>query len=512
MDPRSRRSDRGGAGGYDDPRDARGAGGPPPPPGGSGDRYHPYGGGGRPAHGGNLGALPPPPGAAAGGYDPRAPQGAYGGAGVPAGQIDLQNIVNTVHAAQQGGHAGYPPPPGPGGPPGGAYGAPVGAYGAHAGGYPPGPPVGVSHDPRFAYGVPPGPAAAAPGRALPPAPGARAVGSAGAVSDEVLCPSESAGKVIGHGGESINSIQANSGAHVKIQPSSEVAPGQPRVIYITGAAAAVAEAARAVNEIIREHQAEKSAAAAKARDSAGLGGGVGGAYGGASRSTAKEEMPVPIDMALVGKIIGRGGETIRRLSEESGARLQIERDQGRVMIRGDHEACVRARELILDVLNDPNPPGAGGGGGGAGDYAKHSMPAEGCEGKIIGKGGESIRELCQRTGAKIQIDKDAGTVAISGKKDNVDAAIAAVQAIIDEGPTVYMRPGGLPGEGGDRGYGGGYGGSDAGGGGGGYAAPPADKPLWETHKSPEGYTYYYNTTTGETQWDMPDDFPGVAPP
>ena len=38
------------------------------------------------------------------------------------------------------------------------------------------------------------------------------------------------------------------------------------------------------------------------------------------------------------------------------------------------------------------------------------------------------------------------------------------------------------------------------------------KPLWETHKSPEGYTYYYNTTAGETQWDMPDDFPGVAPP
>ena len=33
MDPRQRRSDRGGAGGYDDRRDARGAGGPPPPPG-----------------------------------------------------------------------------------------------------------------------------------------------------------------------------------------------------------------------------------------------------------------------------------------------------------------------------------------------------------------------------------------------------------------------------------------------------------------------------------------------
>ena len=51
------------------------------------------------------------------------------------------------------------------------------------------------------------------------------------------------------------------------------------------------------------------------------------------------------------------------------------------------------------------------------------------------------------------------------------------------------------------------------GGTGGYApAPAATKPLWETHKSPEGYTYYYNTTNGETQWDLPDDFPGVALP
>jgi len=47
--------------------------------------------------------------------------------------------------------------------------------------------------------------------------------------------------------------------------------------------------------------------------------------------------------------------------------------------------------------------------------------------------------------------------------------------------------------------------------------PPEDaggltpyKPLWETHQSPEGYTYYYNTTTGETTWEEPEDYDGFS--
>ena len=36
------------------------------------------------------------------------------------------------------------------------------------------------------------------------------------------------------------------------------------------------------------------------------------------------------------------------------------------------------------------------------------------------------------------------------------------------------------------------------------------KPLWETHTSPEGYTYFYNTSTGSTQWDEPEDYDGFS--
>ena len=448
----------------------------------NGGGYDPRRGGG--GHGGG-GGYPPPPAA-----------GGYGGPGPGPGGIDLQGIMNTVNGGQSGqyGHPPGPPgayapgppgPPGPGyddryargggsgGPGGGASGAPMGAMGAMGGR----PNVGSYRD---------GPALPPPSFASRPVGGGglplAGAGVAGG-GEEVMCPSECAGKVIGHGGETINSIQTKSGAHVKIQSSHEVPPGAPRRITITGAPGPVADAVQMVNDIIREHGGARA------------GGGGGGAGGGTV------EMPVPVDMNMIGRVIGRGGETIRRLADESGARLQIERDQGRVLIRGTQEQCVRAKELVLDVLNDPNPAGAAGGG-----FAKHVMAAQGCEGKIIGKGGETIRELCARTGAKIQIDKEDASVTIQGRQEQVDAAVAAVQAIIDEGPN-YGRPGG--------GGGGGYGGYGDAGGAGGYgdagAAAGGPKPLWETHQSPEGYTYYYNTVTGETQWDQPDDFPGVRP-
>jgi far upstream element-binding protein len=267
----------------------------------------------------------------------------------------------------------------------------------------------------------------------------------------------------------------------------------------------------------------------------GRGGGGGGGLGGGGGSN-HVEFPLPVPQDMVGRVIGRGGETIRRLQEESGARIQVERDSNRVVIKGSPEKAQRAKELVLDIVNAPMPT-RDGGGGPKNDFVKHTMAAGGCEGKIIGKGGESIRDLCQRTGAKIQIDKDSASVSIQGKQEQVDEAIKLVQAIIDEGPTVYMRPGGLPGQGqstpyiaggagggggggGGGGYGGGgYGGAAGGGygveaalgaaaGGGGGEGAGGAKPLWETHTSPEGYTYYYNTTTGATQWDAPEDYDG----
>ena len=261
-----------------------------------------------------------------------------------------------------------------------------------------------------------------------------------------------------------------------------------------------------MNEIIREHQAEKSAAAAKAGRDSSLGGGAGAL----NRSTAKEEMPVPIDMALVGKIIGRGGETIRRLSEESGARLQIERDQSRVMIRGDHEACVRARELILDVLNDPNPR-ARAAGAAPGTTSSTDARGGGARGRSSGKAARASASCASARARRSRSTRTSGRSTSPERRTTSTPPSPRCRPSSTRGRRCTCGRGGCPAKA-----------ATAATGGvrrerrrrrrGGAAAPPADKPLWETHKSPEGYTYYYNTTTGETQWDMPDDFPGVAPP
>jgi len=489
-----RRSDGYGGSGGRDPRRRTGSHASAPV------QHHPYG----------RGAAPAAPAAAPGGPG-------YGAAAAPPQQTaaDLANLLRQVNEAMAGGPGGAvaPGPPvgvrgggaanatrvisgadpraarrarasaGPPGPPAQQFGAPRVSV-------PPPPPATMAPPPPQQYGAPPrfggGAHAVQPGAygvpAGPPGPPGAPGVDPSAVTEYVMCPPEKAGKVIGHGGEKINSIQAESGASVKIQNQSDVGPGQPRRITVTGAPDRVAHAVRIVNELIAPppQRGPPTSSASAARDPNAV------------------EIFIPVDPECFGKIIGRGGDTIRRLQEESGVRMQVDRTNSRVQITGDASGCEVARTLLQEVLDEANQPAPSG-------IKTTEIPAQGQEGRIIGKGGENIRNMSAQTGAKITIIKETGMVKIVGPPECVESAIQTVNDFIETqlNPVSYQGGGagaGIP--------------SDTAGAAAYDPAPTGGltpyKPLWETHTSPEGYTYFYNTSTGSTQWDEPEDYDGFS--
>ena len=126
-------------------------------------------------------------------------------------------------------------------------------------------------------------------------------------------------------------------------------------------------------------------------------------------ATVTEQVAVPDNM--VGMIIGRGGEQITRLQQDSGCKIQMAADSGGQPVRmcsltGSQQAIDQAKALIDGIIANSSQGGggAGGGGGGGGGQGLFEMMVPGSKvGLLIGKGGETIKQLQEETGAKIVI-------------------------------------------------------------------------------------------------------------
>jgi rRNA processing protein Krr1/Pno1 len=136
-----------------------------------------------------------------------------------------------------------------------------------------------------------------------------------------------------------------------------------------------------------------------------------------------------VSALYVGRVIGKGGEMIRDLQARSGARIDVDQNvpagQPRVITyRGTRETVDFAKQLVQmlsteGVHENDLPLG----------HASQELliiPAM-AVGKVIGRGGEMIRELQSRSQAKIQIDHsgqsgiamDQKQVTITGTNDSV---------------------------------------------------------------------------------------------
>jgi|EP01043_Picozoa_sp_COSAG02_P028508 polyribonucleotide nucleotidyltransferase len=187
------------------------------------------------------------------------------------------------------------------------------------------------------------------------------------------------GTVIGRGGENIRKVQDESGARVDMEKGSGV-------VNISGSKAAVAKAQELIADLLDP------------------------------KYDAKDFMDVGMDGVPV--IVGKGGSNIKRLQQESGAKIDIERGLGSVCaMYGTEEAVKKARALIEAQLRD----------------AKYSETVE-CPasaiGAVIGKGGETIRSIQEDSGARVNVERDPPSVRLSGAKESVTKARTLVEAVL----------------------------------------------------------------------------------
>ncbi|KAL6528771.1 hypothetical protein OROMI_028947 [Orobanche minor] len=163
---------------------------------------------------------------------------------------------------------------------------------------------------------------------------------------------------------------------------------------------------------------------------------------------------IEIPNGRVGVIIGKGGDTIKYLQLQSGAKIQVTRDMDAdpnsamraVDLMGTPEQIAKAEQLINDVLSEAEGSGSGAvsrrlTGQTSGSEQFVMKVANNKVGLVIGKGGETIKSMQARTGARIQViplhlppgdmSKER-TVQIDGTSDQIEAAKQLVEEVTSE--------------------------------------------------------------------------------
>lgn len=116
-------------------------------------------------------------------------------------------------------------------------------------------------------------------------------------------------------------------------------------------------------------------------------------------SANQRTIEVKVPRSVVGAIIGKSGANIKKIEKESGARVHlVDEDEGAknvsgeriVLVQGEREMAKRAEILIKKIIAEQPVIRT----------EEVYVPQRAC-GRIIGKGGQTIRHMCSVSGESI---------------------------------------------------------------------------------------------------------------
>ncbi|KAK6116732.1 hypothetical protein DH2020_049552 [Rehmannia glutinosa] len=181
------------------------------------------------------------------------------------------------------------------------------------------------------------------------------------LSRKMEVPNDKVGVLIGKAGDTIRSLQDNSGAKIQIMRDADADPrSTTRPLELVGTLEDINKAERLIKDVIAEADAGGSPSL------------VARGFNTVQAASGGEQLEIQVPIEKVGLIIGKGGETIRNLQTRSGARIQLiqqnlsdgdhQSKERTVRITGNKKQIETAREMIKDVMNQnirPSPLSGG---------------------------------------------------------------------------------------------------------------------------------------------------------
>jgi len=238
-------------------------------------------------------------------------------------------------------------------------------------------------------------------------------------------------KIIGKGGRTMRETEARSRSKLKVQKEDEMNKDtKERYIDIAGTKKEQSSALELLLDLATYCREDEGKVLKDTRAAA-------------DDSTAKAEAPLVLEVHPddIGSVLGRKGETVKQLEQDSGAKIELNKASGRLEIIGSSEAQEKARELLLSkvsfakaedgaVIKDQAQSAAD-------DTPPFKLWVKDSEaGRVIGTGGETVRDIRERTGAEVKVQKntdmDPGStereILIFGEPEKRDEALRLILA------------------------------------------------------------------------------------
>lgn len=284
--------------------------------------------------------------------------------------------------------------------------------------------------------------------------------------DEIMIPGSKVGLIIGKGGETIKQLQERTGAKMVVVQEG---PGQEmeKPLRISGDPQKVEHAKQLVYELIADKGDAQQSNPRNNYNNRERDGGErsqGGGYGGGPPHGG-DQMEIFVPKLAVGVVIGKGGDMIKKIQNETGCRLQFLQTKNdgpgdrRCVISGSKQQVDDGKRMIEDLIesvmrrnngNSHQGDWNSGSGGSNSGYQQHQpnqpggvqvvqeqyqfvVPASKC-GIIIGRSGDTIKQINSQSGAHCEMDRKASgnqtvekTFTIKGEQHQVDEAKRLIQ-------------------------------------------------------------------------------------